>query len=222
MCNVCTWRGFMLYPTYMLVSFCLSLQQCFHSSTRALLTYCLNTLLMVLPKKWVLILDGQSLKKINRPTLNIVYSLPLYKPLFTTMYVFNKWATKCDFQQCSTLTSVDSDEPVQSPFKLRTSKWCSVSSLTLMAYSSGKPDSDQTARMRRLRWGFAGRTYHIVGKSHAMIEIRLTWFMLKLHFLMPWLKYKIVIRLNLNYVTVTLFPYLQNECMQFDWKCVRC
>ena len=24
-------------------------------------------------------------------------------------------------------------------------------------------DSDQTVRMRRLIWGFAGRTYHIVG-----------------------------------------------------------
>ena len=26
----------------------------------------------------------------------------------------------CDFQQCGILTSVDSDEPVQPPFKLRT------------------------------------------------------------------------------------------------------
>ena len=28
----------------------------------------------------------------------------------------------CDFQQCGNLTSVDSDEPVQPPFKLRNSK----------------------------------------------------------------------------------------------------
>ena len=42
----------------------------------------------------------------------------------------------CDFQQCGILTSVDSDEPVQSPFKLRNSKWCSVSCLTLIEYSS--------------------------------------------------------------------------------------
>ena len=28
----------------------------------------------------------------------------------------------CDFQQCGILTSVDSDEPVQPPFKLRNSK----------------------------------------------------------------------------------------------------
>ena len=29
-------------------------------------------------------------------------------------------AVKCDFKQCGILTSVDSDEPVQSTFKLRT------------------------------------------------------------------------------------------------------
>ena len=48
------------------------------------------------------------------------------------------------------LTLIDSDEPVQPPFKLRNSKW----------QSKG---SDQTARMRRLVRAFAGRTYHIVG-----------------------------------------------------------
>ena len=46
------------------------------------------------------------------------------------------WATTCDFQQCGILTSVDSDEHVQPPLKLRNSKWCSVSSLTLREYSS--------------------------------------------------------------------------------------
>ena len=34
------------------------------------------------------------------------------------------------------LTSVDSDEPLQPPFKLRNSKWRSVSSLTLIEYSN--------------------------------------------------------------------------------------
>ena len=34
------------------------------------------------------------------------------------------------------LTSVDSDEPLQPPFKLKNSKWCSVSSLTIIDYSS--------------------------------------------------------------------------------------
>ena len=43
-----------------------------------------------------------------------------------------------DFQQCGILTSVDSDEPVQPPFRLRNFKWCSVSSLTIIEYSSVK------------------------------------------------------------------------------------
>ena len=32
------------------------------------------------------------------------------------------------------LTSVDSDEPLQPPFKLRNSKWCSVGNLTIIKY----------------------------------------------------------------------------------------
>ena len=46
------------------------------------------------------------------------------------------WAVTCGLQQCGILTSVDSDEPVQPPFKLRNYKLCSVSSLTLIEYSS--------------------------------------------------------------------------------------
>ena len=42
----------------------------------------------------------------------------------------------CDFQQCGILTNVDSGEPVQPPFKLRNSKCYSVSSLTVLEYSS--------------------------------------------------------------------------------------
>ena len=42
------------------------------------------------------------------------------------------WAGTCDFQQCGILTSVDSDESVQPPFKIRNSKWCSVCSLTVI------------------------------------------------------------------------------------------
>ena len=49
--------------------------------------------------------------------------------------VYN-WAVTCDFQQCGILTSVDSDEPVQPDFKIRKSKWCLASSLTLVEYSS--------------------------------------------------------------------------------------
>ena len=48
------------------------------------------------------------------------------------------YAITCVFQQGGILTSVDSDEPVQPPFKLRNSKWCSVNSLTVTEYSSDK------------------------------------------------------------------------------------
>ena len=49
---------------------------------------------------------------------------------------FMKWAGAWDFQQFDILTSVDSEEPLQPPFKLRNSKWCSISSLTIIEYSS--------------------------------------------------------------------------------------
>ena len=41
----------------------------------------------------------------------------------TDMKVHNNWAVTHDFQQCGILTSVDSEEPVQPPFKLRNSIW---------------------------------------------------------------------------------------------------
>ena len=41
-----------------------------------------------------------------------------------------------DFQQNGILTSVDSIKPLQPPFKLRNSKCCLVSSLTVIEYSS--------------------------------------------------------------------------------------
>ena len=41
-----------------------------------------------------------------------------------------------DFQQCAILTSVDSDKPVKPPVKLRNPIWCSVSSVTVIGYSS--------------------------------------------------------------------------------------
>ena len=47
----------------------------------------------------------------------------------------NILAVKCDFQQSGVLTRVDSCEPEQPPFKRRNSKWCLVSTLTLIEYS---------------------------------------------------------------------------------------
>ena len=46
------------------------------------------------------------------------------------------WDGTCDFQQCGILTWIDSDKPVQPPFKLRNSKCSSVSSWIFIEYSS--------------------------------------------------------------------------------------
>ena len=86
-----------------------------------------------------------------------------------------KWAATCDFQQCCILTSVDSYETVQPPYKPRNSKWCSVSSLTLIEYLATSKCSDQIARMRRLIWDFAGRTYHIVGNLMSRLKLISRW-----------------------------------------------
>ena len=48
---------------------------------------------------------------------------------------YNNWAVAWYFQQFEILTCVDLDEPLQTAFKLKNSKWCSVSSLTIIEYS---------------------------------------------------------------------------------------
>ena len=63
----------------------------------------------------------------------ITYKCPF---LIDKIYIYFNWAVTCDFKQCGILTSVDSDEPAQLPFKLRNSKWCTVSSLTVIEYCS--------------------------------------------------------------------------------------
>ena len=69
----------------------------------------------------------------------------------------------CDFQQCGILTSVDSGEPVQPPFKLRNSKWCSVSILTVVEYSSD---------LKRL---WSNCAYAQAGLSHCWSHIPHCW-----------------------------------------------
>ena len=62
-----------------------------------------------------------------------------YEKRSTNSLFFSKrfpYSMTCDTQQCGFLTSVDSDEPVQLPVKLRNYKWASVSSLTIIEYSS--------------------------------------------------------------------------------------
>ena len=66
----------------------------------------------------------------------------------------------CDFQQCGILTQRSQCSlllGLETPNDVRS---VAQYSLNLQATSKG---SDQTAHMRRLIGGFAGRTYHIVG-----------------------------------------------------------
>ena len=105
--------------------------------------------------------------RVSRVEAHIVYDMPaddshIILSIFIMPpgieYLKHNWATTSDFQQWGILTSVDSDEPVEPLFKLRNSKWCSVSSLL-----KRPAKTDQTAGMHRLIWAFAGRTCHIVG-----------------------------------------------------------
>ena len=81
------------------------------------------------------------------------------------------WAVTCDFQQCGIMTSVDSDEPVQPPFKLWISKCCKVSSLTVIEYSSDKqrlwPDCAYAQAGLSLCWSHIPHCL----KSHVMAHI---------------------------------------------------
>ena len=84
------------------------------------------------------------------------------KTIIITLFL-KKWAATRDIQQCGILRNVDSDEPVQPSVGLETSndiRSVAWQSWSIQATSKG---SDQTARMRRLVWAFAGRTYLIVG-----------------------------------------------------------
>ena len=81
------------------------------------------------------------------------------------------WASACDFQQFDISTRVDSDEPVQPPFKLINSKWRSVSSLTIIEYSSDKQRlwSDCAYAQAGLRLCWSHKTH--CWKSHALAHI---------------------------------------------------
>ena len=93
-----------------------------------------------------------------------------------TAFDFFIWAVTCDFQQCGSLTCVDSDaEPVQIPFKLRNSKWCSVSSLRVIDYSSEQQRFWSDCAYAQLIWAFADRTLHIVG--NLMSRLKFTFFL---------------------------------------------
>ena len=82
-------------------------------------------------------------------------------------------AAKCDFQQCGILTSVELDEPLQPSFKLRNSKWCSLSSLTPIEYSCNKQwlwsDCPYMQADLRLCWSHITNCW----KSHVSAQILL-------------------------------------------------
>ena len=56
--------------------------------------------------------------------------------LNTVLWLLAQMSRGMRFTLFDVLISVDSDEPLQPPVKLRNSKWCSVSSLTIIEYSS--------------------------------------------------------------------------------------
>ena len=61
------------------------------------------------------------------------------------------WQVYTKTSKCSFLLSLETPNYIQS-----------VALLSWNIQATGK-GSNQTARMRRLNWGFSGRTYHIVG-----------------------------------------------------------
>ena len=56
-----------------------------------------------------------SVKYVDEMTIKKIFWICAWKP----MQCKYNMSCACDFQQCGILTSVDSDEPVQPPFKLR-------------------------------------------------------------------------------------------------------
>ena len=83
-----------------------------------------------------------------------------------------KLAATCVFQQCGILTSADSDEPVQPLFKLRNSKLCSVSSLTIKAYSPGRVGQTVTCLATDASLtADPGVESSIPGRSNTFVEI---------------------------------------------------
>ena len=85
------------------------------------------------------------------------------------------WAMTCDFQQCGILTSVDSHKPVQPPFKRRNTKWCSVSSLTLIEYSGDKQrlwsDCAYVQADLRLWWSHIPHCWKSRARAHMQVWI---------------------------------------------------
>ena len=83
---------------------------------------------------WILACRCSKRENHTRMDTRSFVNQPVLEAIFHREYI---WAATCDFQQCGILTWIDSDEHVLPPIKLRNSKWCSVSSLIFIEYSSG-------------------------------------------------------------------------------------
>ena len=80
-------------------------------------------------------IGAPSIKKIEREICPLSYFA--LRPVWQTSRTYSEIETFEPWHVISNnVAFVDSDEPVAHPFKLRHSKWCSVSSLTLIEYSS--------------------------------------------------------------------------------------
>ena len=106
-------------------------------------------------------------------------SLPRYRWLWTKRKpILSAWNYTWKREKCLSFQQswIDSHEPVQSPFKLRDSKWCSVGSLTtLIEYSS---DLQRLwSDCGRLIRGFAGTLWHIphFGNLMSLLLCTLYW-----------------------------------------------
>ena len=73
-----------------------------------------------------------------------------------------------DFQQCGILTSVDSVKPVQPLVKLRNSKVCLVSSLTVIEYSSNQQRLWSVCAYAQAGLSFCWSNIPHFWKSHVM------------------------------------------------------
>ena len=118
----------------------------------------------------------------------------------------------CNYQQCGILKSVDSDEPVQPSFKLRNSKLCSVSSLTLIKYSSDyqRLDSDCVYAQADLRLCWSHIPY--CWKSHATAQLI---FLYNLTVSVLWL-FLTVSRVVLQFVIVVFPDHTYLFCFRED------
>ena len=133
----------------------------------ACVTYCVQFLLLwenTRTRIWIL-------SRLHLKIVALFSVLEVYIRILMHSFIENKWASARDFHQCSILTSVDSDEPLQPPFKPRKSKWCSVSSLTIIEYSSDQlrlwSDCAYAQADLRLCWSHIPHCW----KSHALAQI---------------------------------------------------